>query len=344
MLLVRIAVLKKIFILILLFLPSLSFASLTEYRPAGPLNARSQNPLYLQFLAMPIESPQTLNQHQFETKVSTTFSNAFEYDPFANTIVNLDMEIWRTAIAFAYGVTDEIDIQIEIPFITNGGGFLDSFIQWYHNLFGLPNGGRELVGNNEFHYDLIQGGNNLLGYTNTAFGFSDITLRFKYIFSERLRLPFFLAATGYVKLPTGQASKGLGSGQLDAGMSLFGEKSIKRFHFVTQVGVAVLGKSNALNPIQKRAFFSFGQSVEFQILDALSVIVQLTGNTSAFKNTNTTVLSDPVLDLNIGFAGAVPLQHWFIDEFFYQWSFSEDIMSRGPSVDFSVLFLMGVRY
>ncbi|MBU0504701.1 DUF3187 family protein [bacterium] len=305
---------------------------------------RSQNPLYLQFLAMPIESPQTLKKGQKEAIAHTAFSNIFEYSPLTNTLLNIDMEVWRTAFNFKYGITDEIDVMVEMPFITNSGGFLDGFVQWYHNLFGLPNGGRELVSNNDYHYEITQNGTSLINYPKTVFGFSDITLRVKYLFSDRISLPIKVAWTCYFKIPTGRFSRGLSSGQVDAGFSFLAEKRIKRFHFVTQLGLVVLGMSEDLAAIQKRGLFVFGQSIEFQILNNLSAIIQLTGNTAGFKNVDAGELTGTVADLNVGLAGSFDLKKGWFDTFFYQWSFSEDVLSRGPSVDFSVLFLAGVRY
>ncbi len=330
----------------LLLLSTPAHARILNQQPYGPLPTRVQNPLYLQFLATPLEAPKTLNRNQFETTLATTFSNLFEYDPTGTTTTNLDMEIWRTALQFSYGVTEELDVKIEVPFISNGGGFLDGFVQWYHGVFGFPNGGRNLVADNQFSYQVSQGGVSLINYGPTGFGLSDITVRTKYLLSDKIKLPFKLAILPYVKLPTGNENKGLGSGHVDAGLSLIGQKSIKRFHFTTQAGFVLLGPVTNLTAITRDYFFTFGQSIEFQIVDGFSTLVQLTGNTTAFKNVDTVTLSDPVITLDVGFAGSFLVKKGsvFLDEFFYQATFSEDVTSRGPAVDFSTLFLVGVRY
>jgi len=335
--------LLTIFIIILLS-PTVSHAKIRDLRPSGPLKIRTQHPLYLQFLAMPMESPQTLNKDQFELQIQTTFSNIFEYSPFNTTFVNFDMEIWRTALTFGYGLTEQLDVRVEIPFLSNGGGFLDGFINWYHSVFNAPTGGRELVGNNQFSYRLTQGGTTLINHSPAIIGLSDIIIRFKYLLSDHWNLPFKVAIASYIKLPTGQTSKGFSSGHIEPGFSLFFEKSLKRFHFATQVGYVFLTGHANLDSIMSQGFFQFGQSLEFQLWNGLSIITQITGNTSAFKNVDATDLTEIVLDLNVGVAGSFPLKHSFFDEFFYQWSFSEDILSSGPSVDFSILFLSGVRF
>lgn len=331
-------------LLILVFFQKPAYPKITDLRPSGPLKVRSQNPLYLQFLALPMESPQTLNRDQFETAIQTTFSNIFEFDQNGRTHINLDMELWRTALTFGYGLTDELDVKVELPFITSSSGFLDGFIQWYHNLFGLPNGGRELVADNQFAYTLSQDGTTLINYRQTAFGLSDIIVRFKYLLSDRGRLPFKLAIAPYVKLPTGQSSLGLGSGHADLGLSLLAEKRLKQFTLVTHLGGVLITDHDHLSALIRNGVLSFGQSLEFQILDGLSIVAQLTGNTTAFKSIDAQDLKEIVLDFSVGFAGTFPVTHVIFDEFFYQWGFSEDILSSGPSVDFSILFLAGLRY
>lgn len=319
-------------------------ARITDLRGYGPLKSRAQNPLYLQFLALPMESPLTLNRGQFETELATTFSNTFEFSPFTTTQVNMDMESWRTALTCGYGVREDLDVKLEIPIISNGGGFLDGFIQWYHNLFGLPNGGRDRAADGSFSYAVTQGGTSLVNHGSQPAGLSDITLRAKFLFTDHVRLPFDLAVATHLKLPTGQKSAGLGSGHLDGGISLLAHKAFRQFHLNTHVGGIFLGGHDGLDPILNSVLFSFGQSFEYQFVDGFSTIVQLTGNTSAFHDSGTADLADIVLDLNVGFAGAFSLGKGLVDEFYYQAAFSEDVMGSGPSTDFSILLMTGVRY
>lgn len=332
-------------LIVILLHTQTAWAGIVNLKSSGPLLTRTQHPLYLQFLAMPMESPKTLHRQQFETILTTTFSNLFEYDLDGQTQYNLDMEVWRTSLIFGYGLTDTLDVRIEVPMITNSGGFMDGTIQWYHNLFGFPNGGRDLVSNNQFSYSFTQNGNTLLNHSSTPLGLSDMSLRLKFLLSDYTQMPFQLSLVPYLKIPTGQSSKGLGSGHFDVGFSLFAKKDIlKRFYWFSQLGVIALGGQNHLDPILKNLSLAFGQSFEFQILDGLSVITQLTGNTSFFRDIDSSDLKKIVLDLNVGFAGSFPLNHSLFHEFYYQWSFSEDVLSQGPSVDFSVLFLAGVKY
>lgn len=310
----------------------------------GPLLVRTQNPLYLQFLAIPMERPQTLESKQTEFYVSTTFSNMLE-SSFVPDQVNFDMELWRTSINFGYGLFEDFDLFVEIPFISNAGGFLDQFVQNYHQGLGLPNGNRSLVPHGIFNFTYTDtNGNTLFNYSKTTFGLSDPTLRLKAHLNRWFKLPFDLAIIGSLKLPLGETGQGLSSGGLDAGLSLIAQKQIHKFYFTTQLGGVVTDTASPLAGIQNPGYFLFGQSIEWKISNPASLVVQITGNTPLFQNVAASDLSDMVLDLNIGFAGTQKVKNQIFDEFFYQISFSEDLLAIGPSVDFSTLFLAGIRF
>lgn len=329
--------------LLVFFLISVpSHARITDPRPYGPLKVRTQNPLYQQFITLPIESAQTLNAHQFETEIQTTHSNVFELEIVGQTQLRFDMEQWRTIFTMGYGITDNLDVKIELPFVNSTAGFLDGFVQWYHNLFGLPNGGREFFPNYEYRFELSQNGTQLFSHSASGFGPADMLVRSKYLLP--FDWPVKVALVPTIKIPTGKITSGLSSGNFDLGGHILVEKNLRRFHFVSQLGGAWISGHDHLDPILKNYFIQFGQSAEWQIADGVSLIAELTGNTPLFKNVSADELSTILLDLNVGFAGSFPLEHPYLDELYYQFSFGEDLIGTGPSVDFATLFLVGVRY
>ena len=329
-----------------LLLTLLGVATASSY---GPLRTRAQNPLYLQFLALPMEAPPTLRHGQFETTLHTTYSNVFERNFFepgfmGNTILNLDMELWRTAVVFGYGLGGHVDVTIELPFMRSNGGFLDGFVQDFHNTFGLPNGGRELVNDNQFSYALLQRGATLFDHDSQGFGLADLVVRAKLFIPESSTFPLRLALVPSLKLPTGSASQGVSSGRIDGGLSVLAQASWGRFAATSHIGGVLLGGHDNLDRLTRLGFVSFGQSLEYRVVEGLAVIIQLTGNTSAFTQVDDTPLDGIVLDLNIGLAGAFAFQQGRDAQVFYQVALSEDVLSTGPSVDFSVFFLVGVRH
>lgn len=324
--------------------PNFGHTRILDSQAKGPLPTRTQNPIYLQFLAMPLERATTLNRRQFETEVSVTFSNIFELNLEDENYV-ADMELWRTAFNFRYGFTENLDVSLELAFLSQFGGFLDGFIDGYHNTFGFPNGGREFRSQNDFAFSLSQDGNSIFSYDQQRLGVSDSTLRFKYNLSKMFSLKKIKLATALaVKFPVGEKNAGLSSGHFDFGMSFFLEKNFKRLHLHSQLGTVFLGGHDDIDSFLRWGFVQFGQSVEYQLTNSLSALVQITGHTSGLKNFSATELSSPVVDLSIGAAGSVALKNSWADEFYYKFAFSEDITSQGPAIDFSLLFVAGLRY
>lgn len=294
---------------------------------------------------MPLELATTANAESFESTLQITYSNVFEYYPLGPDIIFYDMELWRTAFQWKYGVSERLDVAVEVPVVSQVGGFLDGFIEGYHNAFGFPNGGRHYEAQNQFRFSLEQSGSTLLDYNRQSLGFADATLRLKYQLTNFRKPQKFDASVAlYAKLPTGEVDAGLSSGHADFGASLFLQKNFRRWHFNSQLGVVQLGGHRFLEDQMRVGFVQFAQSVEWQAFNGLSFLAQVSGNSPAVKGFSANPMSDMVMDLTLGIAGAKPLSHKMADEFFYSLGFSEDVLSRGASVDFSLQLQMGLRY
>ncbi len=88
--------------------------------------------------------------------------------------------------------------------------------------------------------------------------------------------------------------------------------------------------------------FAYAVAVEVTLLDTWSIIAQLAGSTPLLYNTGMSNWDDVPMDLIIGFRGCEPGLLGGHD-LIWQAGFSEDVLSRGPSVDFTAFLSMGVR-
>lgn len=337
---------KLLFLFFTLF-PCISIAKffdITTYHQYGPLSVRSQNPLYLLMMAEELEKTKTLNKGGWSFSLDTSYSNLFEWHPKdTGTGLQLDMELLRLAFEVRYGITNNFEIGVEIPFLNFSGGVLDSFIQGYHDAFGFPNAGRELVEDNSFSYRVSQNGTTLYDVNKKPFGLSDIILKQKLKFFEETKTLPSLSIKTQFKLPTGSRTEGTGSNQVDFSFSLLAQKNYKRLHSYTQIGFLALGGHSDLTPIFRKGGFLFGQAFEFNLFEHLSLVAQISGNTTLFKNVDISELSQPVFDLTIGFTGEARLKGWF-KKINYRFGFMEDPLSHGPSTDFTVFLKWGVVY
>ena len=55
----------------------------------------------------------------------------------------LDLEGWRTDLFASWGVHERVTVTLQVPFIVIGRPGWDGVAEWWHDLTGLPNAGRE---------------------------------------------------------------------------------------------------------------------------------------------------------------------------------------------------------
>jgi hypothetical protein len=116
----------------------------------GPLNLYSQSPFQSLRLGIRPRAPSTLGRGDREFRATATWVNTWANgdDYF------LDFESLQTALAFGYGITDTFQIEAEVQQRDRFGGVMDPFVQGFHDLFGIDQGGRDQVPHGEFSFDL----------------------------------------------------------------------------------------------------------------------------------------------------------------------------------------------
>jgi hypothetical protein len=112
----------------------------------GPLRLGSQSPFQsLRFGVVP-RTPSTLAEGQWDVHVSETWTNAFIDEPGTH----LDYEMLETRASVAYGVLDELQLELEYDNRSVFGGVMDRFINAFHRTFGLTDAGRHNYPRNQF--------------------------------------------------------------------------------------------------------------------------------------------------------------------------------------------------
>src|SRR5690606_26534324 len=92
-------------------------------------------------------------------------------------------------------------------------------IQEFHDAFDLPNGGRELVPNDQFRSSLVID-DRLVYEGEQRPGLGDLAVTQAWRLVGGPGSPFRLALRTGVELPTGDADRGYGSGEIDLGAAL----------------------------------------------------------------------------------------------------------------------------
>ena len=101
----------------------------------GPLQRISYTPMS--------ERADPVDRGTLATELWVGYSNIFEEDSTATHELFLDMEQLIKVVSIRYGVAEGWEVGGRVTLETTGGGYLDSFISWWHTKLSLGNGNRE---------------------------------------------------------------------------------------------------------------------------------------------------------------------------------------------------------
>ena len=134
--------------------------------------------------------------------------------------IALDGETRRVAGNLRFGMTDRIEIGIEVPYVWHESGSLDTLIEGWHDAFGLPNGARSQQPGDNLELRYSDNGIDRVNLVRNVNGPGDVRL----IGGIRLGSgeQRYALRIG-VKLPTGDSDTLLGSGGTDLSLGIAGE-------------------------------------------------------------------------------------------------------------------------
>ncbi|KGE02803.1 DUF3187 family protein [Pseudohaliea rubra] len=266
---------------------------------------------------------------------------------FANTSLNepslcgddcsltLDGETARLALGMRRGLAGGWEASAVLPLLRHSGGFLDSAIEGWHDVFSLPNGDRDQYPQDRlrFQYRPESGG---VALADTVSGIGDLQLGIARQLGERFAL------RGQLKLPSGDTGDLTGSGGTDAALSLHfssngndaGATAGRRLYAHLSGGV-LFGEDGKLLPEARERWLAFGSAtLGWRASEHWHLKVQVDGHSAAWDSPRE-ALGDPSAQLVVGATGQLG-KHWLVDL-----AFSEDIVvERSPDI----VFHLGLRW
>ena len=324
--------------LLLLLLLGASPAALAQPR-MGPLSVRTQHPLHLLYLAPRPARAQPLSAGTLDITVEAAVSNLVERTPITGGWeLDLDLEIWRFVLATRFSPLDGLDLGLELALLRFDAGFLDGTVDGWHRAIGVAGGRRESLPYDRYSYRVAPGLVERYDLAEVPLGLSDSTLDLRVRLLDggdwARRGPPTLALQVATKLPTGSWREGLGSGAPDLGAWLLLEHGGRVLVLHGSIGVVVPGPSPALDDLQVPVVVAWGIAGELRFAPSLSVLAQVGGATPRLEGMLASNETGLTLDLAIGVRGAACGWSW-------QVAFVEDLITLGPSVDFTALASVG---
>lgn len=277
-----------------------------------PFRTTNQSPL-LMIHPLPAEASSAIApKNRFFTALTFDLANSYTASSSGVEKILLDGESCRWTLSTRYGLTDSIEVGIELPWVMYGGGFLDSFIVDWHDTFGMPQGGRDVAAQNRIDYSYSKAGALKAHMDSSGSGPGDIVLTggMKLYQEKSPLLHDALSMRATIKLPSGDSDALRGNGAFGGTVSLCGASNyftdMGTFGMFGSVGGMISAKGDVLKDQQEplAAFGTFG--LGWGPAPWLSFKMQINANTPLYKDSSLAELSRPGVMLVSGGALRFP--------------------------------------
>jgi len=297
----------------------------------GPQPTRVQHPLALTLPQLTPRSVRTQAEGAWRVESELAYSSIYEVGARASERVAFDAELLRASVRLRRGLAAGVDLELALGGSYGSGGFLDHFLNEFHDFIGAPNQGRDWAPEGRFEARIERDG--ALGWSwsgnRAQLGDTLLVLTFG---AEHVGLGEWADAWRLgVELPTGDESAGAGNGRVDWIVGWNAEYSGPSFThtFGASAALAQTPASLARVGVELGPRLALFYGLEWRISERMSWIAQLDLQAPLIDEIALTEIREPMLDLGVGFARDVGSNsRWWL-------SFNEDVLAdSGP--DFAV--------
>ena len=279
---------------------------------AGPLAITpfytfNQSPL-VQIFGLPAAESAIIQPHgHFWSLLAIDAANNYSSVDTTRENILLDGESYRLTLALRYGITDKLELGVDMPWVGYGGGVFDSFIEGWHRFFGLPQGGRLKAPHNRLLFTYSRDGTERLRMDDSNFGLGDIRLTSGLqLYNDGSSNPCAVALRMSVKLPTGSSSKLHGSGSTDVAFWLSGSDDYLlpgSWGHMTLFGAAggmAMTDGEVLKEQQHNTVGFGSLGFGWSPADWIALKTELSAHTPFYKESDLRALGQPAIQLLIG--------------------------------------------
>lgn len=188
-----------------------------------PFYTSNQSPL-IQIYGLPsAESALVQSSGHTWSLLALDVANNFASHHNSREEITLDGESARVTVALRHGISDRLEIGMDIPLMDYNGGIFDGFIEEWHSFFGLPKGKRADAPHDRLLFSYEKDGRQRLRLEESKIGIGDIRLSGGWqLYQSGSSNPLAVALRASLKLPTGSSAKLHGSGSTDLALWLTG--------------------------------------------------------------------------------------------------------------------------
>ena len=275
------------FLFFLLFSACPGFASSAWSLELVPFNTTNQSPL-VAIYGLPAAGPaRVLAPGRISAELRADIVSNFTRARETQEDILLDGETYRYTLALKHGIGERLEIGLEVPYVMHREGFLDSFINDFHDTFGFPDGSRSEAPKDRLAYSYIKDGRTLIDLSEEEEGFGDLRLTGAWqLCSREEDGARALALRASLKLPTGDEDRLLGSGSTDFALWLTGSRSFRggSLALFAAAGGLLMSDGDVLEDQQRNAVAFGTLGGGWRPLPRLALKLQFDGHTPFYRD------------------------------------------------------------
>ncbi len=265
------------FCLVAFFTVLLSVPASAERSLTAPLYVTNLSPV-AGLLGLPAQRDAAVAPPgQWQWALHGALASHYVADQHGAEYVNFDGETYRLLLEVRYAFAPGWELQLELPWLRQNGGFMDSGIDNWHELWGLPENGRDRVPRNRLNYYYLDAGASpslRMASRGSTRGIGDTRLSVQHRLYQNDRLT--LAASAGYKFGSGDRDDFTGSGEGDTYTALRLSATITdATGWYGQLGYLCAGHIDGLEYRQQRDLWFAGAGLSWQLARHWTVLGQL---------------------------------------------------------------------
>lgn len=217
----------------------------------------------------------------------------------------LDGETTRLAFNFSQGLAHGWEWGVQIPYVLHRPGFLDAAIIDWHDLLGLPQGGRNDAPRNRLLYRYDRDGVTHVLVDEADDGIGDIRLSAGWQWQEGAsQNSTWLALRAALSLPTGDADQLHGSGAASLALWLSGARTGRWLDRPSGLfggaGMLLLDRADVLPELQEEQVLFASLGGGLQLSPRVGIKLQFDGHTRVYEDSSLVPVSADALQVVFG--------------------------------------------
>ena len=270
----------------------------------GPIASRTQQPILLTHLAFRPRRAATQPENTTSVAVQEAYSSVYNTGHNSTSDLVFDGEISRTSFALRRALSDRTDIEVEVAAVYATAGFMDSFVEAYHHILGLPNEKRDERPKDDYEMKLEKDGNVAYHLESDELGVADVPIVVTHALQLESEGAPAIAVRAGIELPTGSDEKGFGNGKFDYGAGVLTEKSFGRWTATGAVDYTWPGTSDSLERagIHAEDGFDLQLGIEYRWNDRISLLLGAVLLPPVTRDVLIKQIDDQILSIDVGCA------------------------------------------